>query len=47
MFSEYLYPAYFSDIEFDPITGRYYPCIYLNDYWNLNTDYFPINATLR
>ncbi len=27
-------------------SGKYYPIIFLNDYWNLNSDYQPINATL-
>lgn len=34
------------DIEFDKASGKYYPILYLNDYWNLNADYQPINATL-
>jgi len=33
-------------IEFDKASGKYYPILYLNDYWNLNADYQPINATL-
>ena len=33
-------------IEFDPETGKYYPIIFLNDYWNLHSDYQPINSTL-
>ena len=28
------------------ISGKYYPIIYLNDYWNLHSDYMPINSTL-
>ncbi|XP_074601103.1 uncharacterized protein LOC141855105 [Brevipalpus obovatus] len=31
----------------DPILGKYYPVIYLNDYWNLQRDYYPINSTLK
>ena len=33
-------------VEFDKVTGKYYPIVYLNDYWNLNSDYQPINDTL-
>jgi len=33
-------------VEFDKVSGKYYPIIFLNDYWNLNTDYQPINDTL-
>ncbi|CAF0939732.1 unnamed protein product [Brachionus calyciflorus] len=33
-------------VEFDKATGKYYPVLYLNDYWNLNADYQPINDTL-
>ncbi|RNA33977.1 cleft lip and palate transmembrane protein -like [Brachionus plicatilis] len=33
-------------VEFDKASGKYYPIIFLNDYWNLNSDYQPINDTL-
>ena len=33
-------------IEFEPISGKYYPIIYINDYWNLMRDYQPINETV-
>ncbi|XP_003744055.1 cleft lip and palate transmembrane protein 1 homolog [Galendromus occidentalis] len=33
-------------IEFDEVSGMYYPVLYMNDYWNLNRDYYPINDTL-
>lgn len=33
-------------IEFDRISGKYYPIVFLNDYWNLHADYQPINSTL-
>lgn len=33
-------------IEFEPTTGKYYPVVYLNDYWNLARDYTPINETV-
>ncbi|CAF0825027.1 unnamed protein product [Adineta steineri] len=33
-------------VDFDPYTGKYYPVLYLNDYWNLLADYYPINNTL-
>lgn len=35
----------FLDIEFLPGTDNYQPILYFNDYWNLNTDYMPINQT--
>ncbi|XP_059156203.1 putative lipid scramblase CLPTM1 [Physella acuta] len=34
-------------IEFIPSSNKYYPVIYLNDYWNLNADYMPINDTTK
>ncbi|PVD26713.1 hypothetical protein C0Q70_14391 [Pomacea canaliculata] len=34
-------------IDFYPGTNKYYPVIYLNDYWNLNSDYMPINHTVK
>ncbi|XP_072405452.1 putative lipid scramblase CLPTM1 isoform X1 [Chiloscyllium punctatum] len=34
-------------VKFDPVSGDYYPIIYFNDYWNLQKDYFPINASLE
>ncbi|RTG89098.1 uncharacterized protein DC041_0012882 [Schistosoma bovis] len=32
-------------IEFYSPTNEYYPVVYLNDYWNLNEDYKPVNET--
>lgn len=34
-------------IDFEPTSGRYYPVVYLNDYWNLLRDYQPINETVK
>ena len=34
------------DVQFEKFSGKYYPIVYLNDYWNLNSDYQPINSTL-
>lgn len=34
-------------IEFEPVTGKYYPVLYLNDYWNFARDYMPINDTVK
>lgn len=34
-------------IDFEPTSGRYYPIVHLNDYWNLLRDYQPINETLK
>jgi hypothetical protein len=33
-------------VEFDKISGKYYPIVYLNDYWNLHSDYQPVNNTV-
>ena len=35
------------DVDFDVYTGKYYPVVYLNDYWNLLADYYPINETFE
>ncbi|XP_037272495.1 putative lipid scramblase CLPTM1 [Rhipicephalus microplus] len=32
-------------VEFEPTTGKYYPIVYINDYWNLIRDYQAINET--
>ncbi|XP_067943747.1 putative lipid scramblase CLPTM1 [Watersipora subatra] len=32
-------------IEFVPGQDKYYPPLYFNDYWNLQSDYMPINDT--
>ncbi|KAK3739918.1 hypothetical protein QZH41_004938 [Actinostola sp. cb2023] len=32
-------------IIFDSITNAYFPLLYLNNYWNLGSDYMPINET--
>ncbi|RWS05666.1 cleft lip and palate transmembrane protein 1-like protein [Dinothrombium tinctorium] len=34
-------------IDFEPTTGKYYPIVYINDYWNLLRDYQPINETVK
>lgn len=34
-------------IEFEPTTGKYFPIVYINDYWNLMRDYQPINETVK
>lgn len=34
-------------VEFEPTTGKYYPIVYVNDYWNLMRDYMPINETVE
>nr|ACD37578.1 cleft lip and palate associated transmembrane protein [Philodina roseola] len=34
-------------IDFDVFTGKYYPVVFLNDYWNLFSDYFPLNKTIE
>uniref|UniRef100_A0A1I8FTN5 Cleft lip and palate associated transmembrane protein 1 n=1 Tax=Macrostomum lignano TaxID=282301 RepID=A0A1I8FTN5_9PLAT len=32
-------------VQFHPPTNEYYPILYYNDYWNLNSDYMPVNDT--
>ncbi|XP_054710215.1 putative lipid scramblase CLPTM1 [Uloborus diversus] len=34
-------------VEFDPLSGDYYPILYANDYWNLVRDYTPINDSVK
>ncbi|UYV65288.1 CLPTM1 [Cordylochernes scorpioides] len=34
-------------VEFDPVTNKYLPILYVNDYWNLMRDYQPINSTVH
>lgn len=34
-------------IDFEPTTGKYYPVVFLNDYWNLMREYQPINKTTK
>lgn len=34
-------------IQFEPTTGKYFPIVYMNDYWNLQRDYMPINDTVK
>ena len=36
-----------SVLIFENITGRYFPVLYLNKYWNLASDYMPINETTK
>ena len=38
---------YVSVVEFVPGTSKYMPVLYFNDYWNLNTEYQPINDTTK
>ncbi|XP_069117157.1 putative lipid scramblase CLPTM1 [Argopecten irradians] len=41
-------PAPLNDfVEFVPGTNKYFPVLYFNQYWNLNTDYQPINDTVK
>lgn len=34
-------------ITFENITNKYYPVLYLNKYWNLASDYMPVNETTK
>uniref|UniRef100_A0A8C4QX36 CLPTM1 regulator of GABA type A receptor forward trafficking n=1 Tax=Eptatretus burgeri TaxID=7764 RepID=A0A8C4QX36_EPTBU len=33
-------------VKFDELSGDYFPVLYLNDYWNLQKDCFPVNSSL-
>lgn len=33
-------------VEFEPMSGDYYPILFVNDYWNLMREYTPINDTV-
>ena len=35
------------DLQYESQTGKYYPILYLNNYWNLLVDYQPINTTVE
>jgi len=49
----YLLPKYshdmvlnnFSDIQFLPESNKYQPVLFYNEYWNLNSEYMPINSS--
>ncbi|VDP87753.1 unnamed protein product [Echinostoma caproni] len=32
-------------VDFYPLSNEYYPVVFLNDYWNMNEDYKPVNET--
>ncbi|GBL81095.1 Cleft lip and palate transmembrane protein 1 [Araneus ventricosus] len=34
-------------VEFDHASGDYLPILYINDYWNLMREYYPINETVK
>ncbi|CAM1331635.1 CLPTM1 (predicted), partial [Pycnogonum litorale] len=34
-------------VHFDVVTGKYYPVVFFNDYWNYLRDYQPINDTVE
>ncbi|KAL9952468.1 hypothetical protein ACROYT_G039730 [Oculina patagonica] len=34
-------------VIFENITGKYFPVLYLNKYWNLASEYMPINETTK
>lgn len=34
-------------VEFTPSMQQYRPIFYLNDYWNLNKEYMPLNDTVK
>uniref|UniRef100_A0A914VCG2 Cleft lip and palate associated transmembrane protein n=1 Tax=Plectus sambesii TaxID=2011161 RepID=A0A914VCG2_9BILA len=33
-------------VHFDPVTNDYYPIFFFNDYWNLGSEYMPLNDTV-
>ncbi|KAL3081305.1 hypothetical protein niasHT_039782 [Heterodera trifolii] len=40
-------PAPFDEaVKFDPTSNRYYPIVFFNSYWNLATEYQPVNDTV-
>ncbi|KAI6176510.1 Cleft lip and palate transmembrane protein 1 [Aphelenchoides bicaudatus] len=34
-------------VKFHPETNKYYPVLFFNNYWNLGSEYFPINETVK
>ncbi|XP_074663188.1 putative lipid scramblase CLPTM1 [Tubulanus polymorphus] len=34
-------------IDFDETQMNYYPILYFNDYWNMNSEYMPVNHTVK
>ncbi|KAJ1362845.1 hypothetical protein KIN20_022540 [Parelaphostrongylus tenuis] len=34
-------------VLFDPVQGFYYPILFFNSYWNLGSEYMPINETVK
>lgn len=43
----YTIKCFFTDIVFLPGDKFYYPIVHFNDYWNLNSEYMPINSTTK
>lgn len=35
----------FLDIKWYEPTNQYYPAVFINDFWNLNEEYMPVNET--
>uniref|UniRef100_A0A7E4VGE1 Cleft lip and palate associated transmembrane protein 1 n=1 Tax=Panagrellus redivivus TaxID=6233 RepID=A0A7E4VGE1_PANRE len=40
-------PPLDKQIRFDPVDNVYYPVVYFNNYWNLYSEYQPINDTVQ
>ena len=36
---------FIADIEFLPLPNQYKSILYINDFWNLNSDMYPINTS--
>jgi hypothetical protein len=34
-------------VKFHPASNRYYPIVFFNNYWNLATEYQPVNETVE
>lgn len=34
-------------VRFDLASNKYYPILFFNNYWNLGTEYQPINETVK
>lgn len=43
----YIYLFFVSDIQFLPSRNFYKPIIYMNDFWNMQRDYQPLNNTVE
>ena len=47
MYSGTLPPPLDEAVEFDTIGGFYLPILFFNSYWNLGSEYMPVNDTVK